>query len=111
MPNEDITATATYAPVRTGASIVVVGHGSARDGSARGEYSGEYGGEYAAPGYSMKSHIEAARPAEKPERDHGEAIPQTGSNETAAIFALVSAAAAAAYVVFAAKTKKKEDEE
>ena len=58
----------------------------------------------------MKAHIDAAKPAEKPD-SHGEPIPQTGSNETAAIFAIVSAAAAAAYVVFAAKTKKKEDEE
>ncbi|MBR3439211.1 MAG: LPXTG cell wall anchor domain-containing protein, partial [Clostridia bacterium] len=63
------------------------------------------------PGYSMKAHIDAARPAEKPAENHGEAIPQTGSNETAAIFAIVSAAAAAAYVVFATKTKKKEDED
>ena len=115
MPGENITATATYTPIRSSSTLVVVGTAGARDGSPgeyTGEYGGEYSGEYAAPGYSMKPHIDAARPAEKPApENHGEAIPQTGSNETAAIFAVVSAAAAAAYVVFATKTKKKDEED
>ena len=111
MPGENIVATATYAPIRKGGSVIVVGTASARDGSAIGEYSGEYGGEYAAPSYSTpEGTVFRPQPTESAQ-DYGEAIPQTGSNETAALFALVSAAAAAAYVVFAAKSKKKDDED
>ncbi|MBQ8944015.1 MAG: InlB B-repeat-containing protein, partial [Clostridia bacterium] len=111
MPGENIVATATYAPIRKGGSVIVVGTASARDGSAIGEYSGEYGGEYAAPSYSTPEGTVFRPQPTEPAQDYGEAIPQTGSNETAALFALVSAAAAAAYVVFAAKSKKKDDED
>ena len=114
MPAENLIAKPTYTPVQaggyTGTSIntgaYLIRH--TPDGSPA-EYSGEYGGEYSAPTYSHPTGTIYEPVYEHHDTDHGEAVPHTGSNEGAAIFALVSAVAAAAYVTIAAKKKKEDD--
>ncbi|MBO4894465.1 MAG: InlB B-repeat-containing protein [Clostridia bacterium] len=114
MPAENLIAKPTYTPVQaggyTGTSINTGAYLSRHtpDGSPA-EYSGEYGGEYSAPTYSHPTGTIYEPVYEHHDTDHGEAVPHTGSNEGAAIFALVSAVAAAAYVTIAAKKKKEDD--